>query len=183
MVQYLTAIWILGSQIIWKQYLNVSSIQIPIVQKLFWQSLALFWASGTDSIDKFPIMELNNNWNWKKIDNIPCVYKWYLNYYKSQPKRNIFWDHLIIRLSNSARAPEKWIKRNWTHCSIIVLTYLFARSNVEDNNYIYTLFITVPFQVRSITNWFVPLQSGSVFYQRTKLTGAQYKQSYIYIGW
>ena len=40
---------------------------------------------------------------------------------------------------------------------------------------IYTIFITVPFQAHSITDKIIPLQSGSVFYEPTKLTGAQYK--------
>ena len=35
-------------------------------------------------------------------------------------------------------------------------------------------------QVRSITPNIVPLQSGSVFYEPTKLTGAQYKHRYIF---
>ena len=41
-------------------------------------------------------------------------------------------------------------------------------------------FITVPFPVRSIANEFVPLQSGIVFYQRAKLTGAQYKHRVVF---
>ena len=36
---------------------------------------------------------------------------------------------------------------------------------------IYTIFITVPFQVRTITDKNNSLQSGSVFYERAKLTG------------
>ena len=44
-------------------------------------------------------------------------------------------------------------------------------------------FITVPFQICSITDKIIPLQSGNVFYERAKLTGALYKHSYIYNGW
>ena len=43
------------------------------------------------------------------------------------------------------------------------------------------IFITDMIQVHSITIEFIPLQSGSVFYKRAKLTGAQYKHRYIII--
>ena len=43
-----------------------------------------------------------------------------------------------------------------------------------------TIFITGTNQVRSITNKFVLLQSGSVFYKSSKLTGAQYKHRVIF---
>ena len=44
-------------------------------------------------------------------------------------------------------------------------------------------FITDTNQVRSITNTFILLQSGSVFYKRAKLTGAQYKHRYVFTWW
>ena len=56
-----------------------------------------------------------------------------------------------------------------------MLTDLVYSKEHRRHNYIYTIFITVSYQVPSITNKFVPLQSGSLFYQRTKLTGTQYK--------
>ena len=34
-------------------------------------------------------------------------------------------------------------------------------------------------QVRSITNKFVPLKSGSAFYKRPKLTGSQYNHRFL----
>ena len=43
-----------------------------------------------------------------------------------------------------------------------------------------TKFITGTNQVRLITDNIVPLQSGSVFYERAKLTGAQYKKKLSY---
>ena len=43
------------------------------------------------------------------------------------------------------------------------------------------IFFTVTYQVRSITDLFIPHQSGSVLYKRAKLTGAQYKYRYIII--
>ena len=45
------------------------------------------------------------------------------------------------------------------------------------------MFISDPLQVHSITDEIIPLQSGSVFYERTKLTGMLYRHSYIYKGW
>ena len=49
-----------------------------------------------------------------------------------------------------------------------------------DRRAIYTIFITVPFQFCSITDETNPFQSGSVFYERTKLTGALYKHIIIF---
>ena len=43
------------------------------------------------------------------------------------------------------------------------LTDWFARKNVDDMVIIITIFITGTYQVRSITDHIVPLQSGSVF--------------------
>ena len=43
-----------------------------------------------------------------------------------------------------------------------------------------TKFITVTNQVRLITDYNNPLQSGSVFYEHAKLTGAQHKHRYIF---
>ena len=43
----------------------------------------------------------------------------------------------------------------------------------------YTIFLTVPFQVRSITAKINPLKSGSLFYERAKLTGALHKHRII----
>ena len=60
-----------------------------------------------------------------------------------------------------------------------MFTKWFAQKNV-DNTIIYIIFITGPFQVGSITNNIVPLQSRSVFYQRAKLTGRQYKHRVIF---
>ena len=48
----------------------------------------------------------------------------------------------------------------------------FAWKKVDDTIIFYTIFISVPFQVRSITSQKNPLQSGSVFYEHAKLTGA-----------
>ena len=45
---------------------------------------------------------------------------------------------------------------------------------------IYTIFITVPLQVHSITNEIIPLQSGSVLYEHAKLTGVLYKHRVIF---
>ena len=57
----------------------------------------------------------------------------------------------------------------------------FARKNVVDDTIIFfTLLITVPFQVQSITSESNPLQSGSVFYERAKLTGVIYKHGVIF---
>ena len=41
-----------------------------------------------------------------------------------------------------------------------------------------TIFITGTKQVRSITDYIVPLQPGSEFYERAKLTGVRYKHRY-----
>ena len=60
-----------------------------------------------------------------------------------------------------------------------LLTDWFARKNVDDTVIFVTIFITGTKQVRSITDEFVPLQSGSVFYKGAKLTGAQYKYRVI----
>ena len=43
-----------------------------------------------------------------------------------------------------------------------------------------TIFITGTNQVCLITTKVVPFQSGSVFYKRAKLTGAQYKHKVIF---
>ena len=55
-----------------------------------------------------------------------------------------------------------------------MLTYWFAQKNVDDTVIFVAIFFTGTNQVRSITDNIVPLQSGSVFYERAKLTGAQY---------
>ena len=56
----------------------------------------------------------------------------------------------------------------------------FCQKERRRHDYIYTIFITVPFQVGSITNKIIPLQSGSVFYEHAKLTGALYKHRVIF---
>ena len=43
----------------------------------------------------------------------------------------------------------------------------------------YSIFITVPLQVHSITDENIPLQPGSVFYEHAKLTGALNKHRVI----
>ena len=58
---------------------------------------------------------------------------------------------------------------------IQLLTDWFARKNRDDTVIFVIIFITGTNQICSITAKFVPLQSGSVFYKRAKLTGAQYK--------
>ena len=58
-----------------------------------------------------------------------------------------------------------------------VLNNWFARRNVDNMVIFVTIFITGTNQVCSITDNIVPLQSGSVFYERAKLTGAQYNQN------
>ena len=51
----------------------------------------------------------------------------------------------------------------------------------RDNTVIFDkIFITGTNQVRAITDNIVPLQSGSVFYKRAKLTGPKYKHRYIF---
>ena len=64
---------------------------------------------------------------------------------------------------------------------MLLLTDWFARKNVDYMVIFVTIFITGKKQVRSITNDIVPLQSGSVFYKRSKLTGAQYKHRYVWV--
>ena len=44
----------------------------------------------------------------------------------------------------------------------------------------YTIFITVSFQVHSITNKIKPFQSGRVFYEYAKLTGALFEHRVIF---
>ena len=61
-----------------------------------------------------------------------------------------------------------------------VLTDWFAGKNLDDTVTFKTIFITGKNQVRSITDKFIPLQSGSVFYKCAKLTSAQYKHRYIF---
>ena len=61
-----------------------------------------------------------------------------------------------------------------------MLTDWFARKNVDDTVIFATIFITGTNQVCSITDNIFPLQSGSVFYERAKLTGAQYKHRFIF---
>ena len=61
-----------------------------------------------------------------------------------------------------------------------LLTDWFARKNVDDTVIFVTIFITGTNQVHLIPHNIVPLQSGSVFYERAKLTGAQYKHRYIF---
>ena len=61
-----------------------------------------------------------------------------------------------------------------------MLTDWFASKNVDGTIIFYTIFITVPLQVCSITNEIIPLQSGSVFYERAKLTGVLYKHRVIF---
>ena len=65
-----------------------------------------------------------------------------------------------------------------------IVSWLVCPKERRRHNNIYTICITVPFQVRSITDENIPLQSGSVFYVHAKLTGAQYKHRvYIYSRW
>ena len=82
------------------------------------------------------------------------------------------------------------------HCKFncnTLLTDWFARKNIDNMVIFVTIFITGMNQVRLITNnigtnqvrWItnniVPLQSGSVFYERAKLTGVQYKTSSLFL--
>ena len=68
----------------------------------------------------------------------------------------------------------------WLYLSKTFLTDCFARKNVDDTVIFATMFITGMNQVHLITNNIDPLQSGSVFYERAKLTGVQYKHRYIF---
>ena len=61
-----------------------------------------------------------------------------------------------------------------------VLADWFSRKNIDDTIIFIQYLFTVPFQVRSITDKNIPLKSGSVIYERTKLTGAQYKHRVIF---
>ena len=60
----------------------------------------------------------------------------------------------------------------------ILLTDWFARKNVDNTVIFVTIFIIGTNQIRLITNNIIPLQSGYIFYERAKLTGAQYKHRY-----
>ena len=60
-----------------------------------------------------------------------------------------------------------------------LLTDWFARKNLDDTVIFVTIFITGKNQVCLITDNTVPLQSGSVFYECAKLTGAKYKHRYL----
>ena len=64
---------------------------------------------------------------------------------------------------------------------VIVLTDCFAQKNVDDTVIFFTIFITDVNLVRSITDNIVPHQSGSVFYERAKLTSVQYKHIWMVI--
>ena len=63
-----------------------------------------------------------------------------------------------------------------------MLTNLYAQKNVDDTVIFVTIFITGANQVCLTTDDIVPLQSGSVFYERAKLAGAQYKHRYKFEG-
>ena len=56
-----------------------------------------------------------------------------------------------------------------------MLTDWFAQKNLDDTVIFTTIFITFTNQVCLITDNNIPLQSGGVFYERAKLTGAHYK--------
>ena len=56
-----------------------------------------------------------------------------------------------------------------------------ARKNCEDTIIFMIIFITDTNQVRTITDMFITLQSGSTLYRHVKLTSAQYKHRY-YLG-
>ena len=53
------------------------------------------------------------------------------------------------------------------HFFTCLLTDWFAQKNADNKVIFVTIFITATNQVRSITHNIVPLQSGSVFYERT----------------
>ena len=72
--------------------------------------------------------------------------------------------------------------RTFTGLVLRLLTDWFAPKNLDNTVIFVTIFFTGTKQVPSITDNNVPLQSGSVFYEHAKLTGAQYKHSYINIG-
>ena len=63
---------------------------------------------------------------------------------------------------------------------MVLLTDWFAQKNLDDTVIFVTIFITGTNQVRPITDNIVPLQSGSVFFERAMLTGTQYKHRYIF---
>ena len=63
---------------------------------------------------------------------------------------------------------------------LLVFTDMFARKNRDVTVIFDKIFITGTNQVHLIPHNIVPLQSGSVFYERAKLTGAQYKHRYIF---
>ena len=78
---------------------------------------------------------------------------------------------------------SSWMPGIWICPGIECVSWLVCpkERKWQDNIYtIYTIFNTVPFQVRSITHKNNPLQSGSVFYERAKLTGVLYKHRVIF---
>ena len=62
-----------------------------------------------------------------------------------------------------------------------MLTDWFAQKNYDDTVIFVPILFTGTDQVRSITDNIIPFQSRSVFYERAKLTGAQYKHRYEHI--
>ena len=63
---------------------------------------------------------------------------------------------------------------------MVLLAYWFARKNLRRHSCIYNVYITDMIQVRSITDMIIPFQTGSVFSQRAKQTGAQYKHRVLF---
>ena len=73
----------------------------------------------------------------------------------------------LPRCETKIKLFNTWL-RNW-----------FAGKNYDNTVIFMIIFITDMNQLRTITDTFIPLQSRSTLYRRTKLTSAQYKHRYV----
>ena len=65
---------------------------------------------------------------------------------------------------------------NDSQCQLIGLP-----TRTQDDTIVFTMFIiTDTIEFHTITDKIIPFQSGNVFYQRAKLTGAQYKHRVLF---
>ena len=151
---------------------NIWSVKNPILMNFL---ISQFWILRNLKFEniKYPVSLKSGHW-------------WAINcFFFNLGKQRLLWDPKVCNLNPIWDFLESQSLVNYweevMHHHNLLLTDWFARKNVDDTGIFVTIFITGMNQVRSITDKFVPLQSGSVFYERAKLTGAQYKRRYSFI--
>ena len=86
----------------------------------------------------------------------------------------------LVRYSDGCCKSQSASRAHQNYEFWFLLTDWFARKNIDDTVIFVTIFFTDTNQAHLITDKFVLLQSGSVFYKRAKQTSAQHKHRLIF---